>query len=91
MGKSASRAIQQHEAITSEHVAKVAARPAGQKLVRQNDLVDAVLVEGPVTIRLKSAKALSSGNVGESILALFENLQCHESIQTNTRAGVINC
>lgn len=59
------RDIAQHEIVSTRFLAEVTRQ---QKiLIKRNDIVDVVLIQGPLRVRLKNAKALSAGARGDTI------------------------
>lgn len=71
VGCVASRDIPPHEVVTTRHFNRTPQRK--QVLVKRNDLVDIVLIQGPLRVRLKNAKAMTNGAKGEMIRVLNTN------------------
>ena len=71
LGCTASRDIPPHEVLTNRYLKKRAvAKPAG---VKRNDLVDIILTQGPLTVRVKNAKVMTNGAVGQTVRVLNTN------------------
>ena len=68
IGCTAIRDIPPYEIISSSYVTKQS--PKKEMMVKQNSLVDVLLVRGRVNIRMRNAKAMTSGAVGETIQVL---------------------
>ena len=66
VGKPASKQISMHEVVLASHV-EFQGNRNGRNLISRNDTVDAIFVKGPITFRLRNAKVLSPGNIGDSI------------------------
>ena len=66
IGRTASRDISQHEVVRTSYLAapgQIRSRP----LLSPNDYVDVVVQTGPVSVRLKNARVMSSGSPGDVI------------------------
>lgn len=68
IGCTAIRDIPPYEIVSSRYVTKQ--QQQKQAVVKQNSLVDILLVRGRMNIRMRNAKALTSGAVGETIQVL---------------------
>ena len=71
VGCTAVRDIAPHEVITTRHISRKPSRK--QVILKRNDLVDVVLIKGPLTIRVKNAKVMSNGGKGERVRVLNTN------------------
>ncbi len=65
LGQVAKRDIPSNEVILRGHVGKATART--EPVIRRNDLLDVIVPLGASEIRLKNARSLSVGNVGDTI------------------------
>ncbi|QEG23385.1 flagellar basal body P-ring formation chaperone FlgA [Mariniblastus fucicola] len=71
VGCVASRDIAPHQIVTSRHLSRRPVRK--QVLVKRNDLVDIVLMQGRLRVRVKNAKVMTSGARGEMVRVLNTN------------------
>lgn len=71
LGCVASRDIAPHEVVTTRHLSRRPVRK--QMVVKRSDLVDIVLIQGPLQVRLKNAKVMSSGGIGDVVRVLNTN------------------
>lgn len=76
VGSSATRDIAPHQVVLSSFVGKTRQQPVRAKkeqlpiMVRTSDFIDVIAIFGKSEVRLKNAKALSSGRSGEVITVL---------------------
>ncbi len=71
LGCAATRDIPPHEILTTRHVTR---KPAPKKIgLKRNDLVDILLIQGPLRIRVKNAKVMTNGSKGEIVRVLNTN------------------
>ena len=68
IGCTAAQDIPPHEIVSTQFLSK--RKPQDRIVINRNDLVDILLVRGPVTIRIRNAKAMTAGAIGETIQVL---------------------
>ena len=68
VGCKVTRDIGPHEIVSTRYLSKH--DPADAILVKRNDIVDILLVRGPLTIRLKNAKVITPGGKGAVVQVL---------------------
>ena len=71
LGCTVSRDIAPHEIVTLRHISRKPTRK--QIVVKRNDLVDILLVQGPLRLRLKNAKVMTNGGKGDVVRVLNTN------------------
>ena len=81
IGCTAVRDIPPYEIVSTRYLTRQA--PKKQVVIRQNSLVDILLSKGRISIRMRNAKALKSGAVGDTIPVL--NLDSNKQINAVVR------